>query len=310
MKYFLITMVFIAVTSCDKQYENHTSPDPETIDPTHQKDPDNTGENPEDSGQGDDPQTNKTGSIPPVPDEDNWTPPTGQTLVWSDEFNGTEIDLTNWSYDVGAWPYNGEAEYYTDNGTGGTNAYISNEALVIRAFPQNMGGRSYTSARLKTQGKKSWQYGTVVAKMKLPFGKGLWPAFWMLGTRDDNWPNCGEIDIMELVGGGNDDNVITAAMHWGESTASHQKTPPAWFNAPSPPSQDWHYYEMNWDANAVVIKFDGTEFFRKDISQLPYFHQPFFIILNVAVGGNWPGYPDNTTVFPQTMTIDWVRVYQ
>lgn len=250
---------------------------------------------------------------PPGPqpsDDPNWTPPAGKKLVWSDEFDGSSINLGNWSYDLGAWPYNGEAEYYTDNGTGGPNAYVADGALVIKALRQNMGGRSYTSARLKTQGKKSWQYGTVVAKMKLPYGKGLWPAFWMLGTQYDGWPKCGEIDIMEVVGGGKNDSVITAAMHWGESTSSHMKTPPTWIDSPTPPSQDWHYYEMDWDATSVVIKFDGKEFFRKEINGLSYFHQPFYMILNVAVGGNWPGYPDATTVFPQTMTVDWVRVYQ
>lgn len=248
----------------------------------------------------------------PGKDEFNWIPPSGKTLVWSDEFDGTNINRDNWDYDTGPWPYNGEAEYYTDNGIGGPNAYVSNGALVIKAMKQTKDQREYTSARLKTEGKQYWKYGTIVAKMKLPYGKGIWPAFWMMGNDMAwvGWPKCGEIDIMELVGGGDGDKTTYATMHWGESSQTKISEPSGVKKFTSPLSQGWHYYQMDWDPNYVVIKFDGEEYFHKDISNLPYFHKPFFLLLNMAIGGEWPGYPDETTRFPQYMYSDWVRVYQ
>jgi beta-glucanase (GH16 family) len=237
-----------------------------------------------------------------------WTSPPGKTLVWSDEFEGTTINNSNWDYDVGPWEIGNELECYTDNRS---NAYLSNDSLVISAIKRDMGESSYTSARLKTEGKRAWKYGTIVAKMKLPYGKGIWPAFWMMGNnfKSVGWPNCGEIDAMEMIGGGNGDRTVYGSMYWGNDPQKFLKSTRSKV-LPSPLSEDWHYYQVDWDPSSVVMKVDGEEYFREDISNLPYFHQPFFIILNTAVGGNWPGSPDETTTFPQNMYIDWVRVYQ
>jgi len=238
-----------------------------------------------------------------------WTPPSDKTLVWSDEFDGEEINTSDWAYNSG--PNRNELQYYTDNGPGGQNAYVSDGALVIKAMEQSMGGKDYTSARMKTEGKGEWKCGTVVAKIRMPYGKGIWPAFWMLGSDISSvgYPKCGEIDIVEMVGGGDGDRTVYATTHWGESSLDHRSlhikkelSDPLW--------QDWHYYQLDWDPSSISIKVDGEEYLRQDISRLSYFQKPYFIILNIAVGGDWPGSPDQTSVFPQYMYVDWVRVYQ
>jgi beta-glucanase (GH16 family) len=244
---------------------------------------------------------------------DTWTPGAGWTLIWGDEFVGPAIDSTNWGYDLGGGGWgNNELETYTS-----TNAYIQNGELIISAVRQANG--SYTSSRLKTQGKRSWKYGKVAARLRLPYGQGIWPAFWMLGDNISSvgWPKCGETDIMEMIGGGeNRDDTTYGTIHWDQNN-SHQSVGSSGRELPDPQFfyQDYHVFEIEWSSSLIIWKLDGVEFFRTsvDITQFPNreeFHQPFFIILNCAVGGNWPGYPDGTTVFPQFMYIDWVRVYQ
>lgn len=254
-----------------------------------------------------------------------WTPPSGKTLVWSDEFEGTTINTLNWNYQIGGTQNNGSV-YFTDNGQSGPNAYVSDGVLVIKAMKQNMGGKPYTSAYLSTEGKKDWKYGTIVAKLKLPYGQGIWPSFWMLGNDVSSvgFPKCGEIDIAEMYGGlgggngdvdgdgvvdGKGDYRVWANTHYGESI----KTDVAWSYAklfPTPLWQEWHYYQLDWDPSLIKIKVDGEEYYQKNISNLTYFQKPFFIILCLNVGGDWPGLPDNSTVFPQYLYADWVRVYQ
>lgn len=245
----------------------------------------------------------------------NFNPGTGWTLSWSDEFNGSTVNANNWDYDIGTgsggWG-NNELEYYTSRPE---NVFISNGNLVIRASNENYNGRSYTSARLKTYGKQSWQYGKIVAKMKLPYGQGLWPAFWMMGNNyyTVNWPACGEVDIMELVGGGTTgDRTVTGAVHWNNGGHQYQSGS---YTALQAYSQGYHYFEMEWSKNFIRISVDAIPYFSMDITpsthpELAAFQSPFYILLNVAVGGNWPGAPDATTVFPQAMTVDWIRVYQ
>ncbi len=242
-----------------------------------------------------------------------YEPGPGWNLIWSDEFDGNEVNTNNWVFDIGTgvsgWG-NNELQYYTSRTN---NAAVTGGNLVITALQESYGGRAYTSARLKTKGRNAWQYGKIVARIRLPYGKGIWPAFWMLGDVFDgsNWPQCGEIDILEMVGGGtNGDSTVYSTLHWqnfntyfGHGTST---------NIASRLADDFHIFETEWNSNTVTSRIDGRTFFSYDISDdgLSEFRAPFFILLNVAVGGNWPGSPDGTTVFPQTMTVDWVRVYQ
>jgi beta-glucanase (GH16 family) len=245
---------------------------------------------------------------------ETWKPGANWKLAWADEFNGARISSTNWAYDLGASGWgNKELQCYTNVPA---NAYIENGELVIKAIKN---GTNYTSARLKTQGKHSWKYGKVAARIRLPYGQGIWPAFWMLGDniKTVGWPRCGEIDIMEMIGGGeNRDDTLHGTLHWNttNSHASHGSGP---HELPDPQffHQDYHVFEVEWSASRVIWKLDGVEYFRASIDTARWptmdeFHQPFFIILNLAVGGKWPGYPNQATVFPQYMRVDWVRVYQ
>jgi beta-glucanase (GH16 family) len=245
---------------------------------------------------------------------DNWNPGAGWTLVWADEFSGPSIDGNNWVYDVGAGGWgNNELQTYTSSSS---NSYIENGSLVIKAIKNK---NKYTSARLKTQGKHSWTYGKVAARIRLPYGQGIWPAFWMLGGNITTvgWPKCGEIDIVEMIGGGeNRDDTIYGTLHW-DANNSHASYGSGPHELPDPQffHQDYHVFEIEWSASEVIWKLDMVEHFRTSVDTslwptMDEFHRPFFIILNMAVGGNWPGYPNRTTVFPQYMYVDWVRVYQ
>ena len=228
-------------------------------------------------------------------------------IVWSDEFEGTSVDRSKWTYDVGDHWYNNELQSYTDRSV---NSRVEGGNLVIEARREDYGGNQYTSARLKTQGLHSWQYGKLEARMKLPYGQGIWPAFWTLGN-SGGWPSCGEIDIMEMIGGdaaGRDDTHY-AALHWDDgghqSASSHT-------SVDGKLADDYHIYGIEWDSSQIKWFLDGNQFFNVAITSgaMSEFHQPHFFILNIAVGGDWPGNPDGTTVFPQYMYVDWVRVYE
>jgi beta-glucanase (GH16 family) len=242
---------------------------------------------------------------------DNWTPGAGWSLVWADEFNGNAVDPANWGYDLGGGGWgNHELETYDQ-----ASATVQNGELVITA-QKNPNG-TYSSARLKTQGKKSWMYGKVAARLRLPKGQGLWPAFWMLGdsVTTAGWPASGEIDIMEMIGGGEDrDDSTYGTLHWDASGHASTGTGRAEIPDPQILADDYHVFEIEWDPANIIWKRDGVEFGRSsiDTKQWPTmteFHAKFFIILNLAVGGDWPGNPDSSTVFPQTLSVDWVRVY-
>ncbi|HWI56465.1 MAG TPA: glycoside hydrolase family 16 protein [Bacillota bacterium] len=244
---------------------------------------------------------------------DNWKPGAGWTLAWADEFTGASVDTNRWAYDLGGGGFgNKELQVYTR-----TNATIRNGELVITAVKDEAG--HYTSSRLKTQGKASWKYGKVAARIRLPYGQGIWPAFWMLGDsiRSVGWPKCGEIDIMELIGGGKGrDSQIHGTLHFAEN-GNHAQASSGAHKMPDgqPFYQDYHVFEVEWSSTLMVWKLDGVEYFRTSVDPERFagrksFQEPFFIILNLAVGGNWPGYPDATTVFPQSMYVDWMRVYR
>jgi beta-glucanase (GH16 family) len=227
-------------------------------------------------------------------------------LVWSDEFDSASISKSNWTYDTGGGGWgNGELEYYTNRSE---NSSISNGNLLIVARKESYSGSSYTSARLKTQGLKSFTYGKIEARMKLPVGQGLWPAFWLLGNNISqvNWPRCGEIDIMEHI---NTDGNIYGTMHWDNNGYVSYGGGTTTDNVGA-----YHIYSIEWSADAIKWFLDGNQYWEGNISNningTDEFHLPFFIILNVAVGGRWPGSPDSTTYFPDTMFVDYVRVYQ
>jgi beta-glucanase (GH16 family) len=240
---------------------------------------------------------------------------TGWNLVWSDEFDGSAgsaVDAAKWTFEVGGTGWgNSELEYYT-NGT--NNAAMDGAGnLVITAKQQSQGGMSYTSARIKTQGNATWTYGRIEGRLKLPQGQGLWPAFWMLGSdiTSNPWPACGEIDVMENVG--KEPNIIHGTIHGPGYSGGSGPTGQITLSAPA--ASAFHVYAIEWEQNVIRWYVDDTLYSTKTPSNIPsgatwvYAH-PFFIILNVAVGGTWPGNPDSTTVFPQQMLVDYVRVCQ
>jgi beta-glucanase (GH16 family) len=253
---------------------------------------------------------------PPTPPS-----PAGRTLVWSDEFtgrNGALVDARRWVAETGGHGWgNHELEYYTDRGR---NASLDGDGnLAIQVLREHFEGggvaREYTSARLKTQGRFEQAYGRFEARMKIPRGQGIWPAFWLLGADIDTvgWPRCGEIDVMENIG--REPSIVHGSMHGpgfsgGASlSAGYTLTGGAAF------ADGFHVFAVEWEPGAVRFSVDGSLYETRTPADLKapqtwVFDHPFFILLNVAVGGDWPGSPDATTVFPQTMLVDYVRVYR
>jgi beta-glucanase (GH16 family) len=243
----------------------------------------------------------------------------GWTLTWSDEFNGPDgsaVDPTKWTHDTGGTGWgNNELEYYT-NGT--QNAALQGGYLVITATTQgaaqykcSYGTCNYTSARLKTQGLFSQQYGRFEARVQMPTGKGLWPAVWMLGDNINtvHWPACGEIDFMETIG--TDIKRNHGSLHMPGDNPSGTYTLP---NGASF-ADAFHTFAIEWEPGTIRFYVDDQLYETQLRTSVPAtgtweFEHPFFLLVNVAVGGTWPGSPDTTTTFPQTMKVDWVRVYQ
>ena len=234
-----------------------------------------------------------------------------QEPVWEDNFDGSGApDAGKWTYDTGyndGWG-NSEMQTYTDNPE---NVVVEDGILKITAIKTVKNGKEeYTSARIKTQGIFTQQYGRFEARIKLPYGPGLWPAFWMLGADIDStpWPGCGEIDIME--GKGGEPDKVSCALHGGYPQYSVSKTcglQNARFDT------DYHIFAVEWTENCIDFFVDSTLYNRitpDDVAGEWVFNQPFFIILNVAVGGTFAGYPTANTPFPQTMHVDYVRVYK
>jgi beta-glucanase (GH16 family) len=235
-------------------------------------------------------------------------------LAWAEEFDGPAIDPGAWTFETGdgcpdlcGWG-NNELEYYTDEDA---NAEIVDGKLVITARKKE-GYDEYTSARMITRSKKEFQYGRIDIRARLPYGQGIWPAIWMLGTDiiKVGWPQCGEIDIMELVG--HEPKVIHGTAHYdagggASNGSSYALTTGQTF------ADEFHVFSILWEKDRITWFVDYKPFFELDIdlvgSTYP-FNDHFFFILNIAVGGNWPGNPDATTVFPQTMEVDYIRVFQ
>lgn len=244
-------------------------------------------------------------------------PPEHYRLVWSEEFKGEVLHSDRWNIETGGdgWG-NRELQFYTENG----NLSLENDCLVITAKKNKSGPHRYTSARINTRNKFAVQYGKIEARIKLPYGKGLWPAFWMLGSsfQQVGHPLCGEIDILEMIGGedaskGFSDSVIWGSLHWVDRRRN-QKSLTAKHAISRKYAQDFHVFGITWDSQSIRFSVDHhvyqTVSLKKGRDGLDVFHRPFFIILNLAVGGNWPGPPDETTQWPQKMMVDWVRVYQ
>ena len=244
-------------------------------------------------------------------------PPEGYELVWADEFDGDEIDPENWTYDIGGWGWgNGEAQYYTDRHR---NARVQDGVLIIEAHFERFENSYYTSARLKTQGLQEFQYGYFEVRSKVPAGKGMWPAFWMLGAGfernednpiESNWPFAGEIDVMEYIG--REPNRVFGTIHGpgyaGATSLGRQ------LNVEEPVADDWHTYAVEWTEDGFRWFFDG-EFYGergKDVvgDREWVYDQPFFMLLNLALGGQFPGPIGLDVEFPKQFLVDHVRVYQ
>ncbi len=240
-------------------------------------------------------------------------------LIWSDEFDAPEIDRSKWGFEVNAWGGgNDELQYYTDRPE---NARIEDGKLVIEAraetFTGPEGTRAYTSARLRTLGKGDWTYGRFEIRARLPRTQGLWPAIWMLPTDGvyGGWPHSGEIDIMELLG--HEPKRTHGNLHYANAeTGKHQHTG-AFYDLPEGDfTTDFHVFAIEWEEREFRWYVDGKHVQTQTAWQTdgaPYpapFDQRFHLLLNVAVGGRWPGNPDASTVLPQRMEVDYVRVYK
>ena len=234
--------------------------------------------------------------------------------LWNDEFDGTAIDTSKWTFEIGTgssgWG-NNEKEFYTGRKE---NAYVQDGILHIRANKEDYEGSKYTSARMITKGKFTFTYGTVEARIALPVGKGIWPAFWMLGENIDavSWPACGEIDIIEAV---NTENVVYGTNHWsnnGEHAQYGKNTKDYYGTSKELDITEFHTYKLTWDKKLITVYVDDFKYHEISIEDnagnTDAFHKPFFLLLNVAVGGNWPGFDIDDTQFPNEMLVDYIRI--
>ncbi len=257
-------------------------------------------------------------SVPALPD--TLTLPGDYSLVWADEFEQDGLpEDQNWAYDTqrnaAGW-WNDELQYY--GAAREKNARVEDGRLIIEAhnepvpierFPDT-GGQSYTSARLFTKGKTTWQYGYFEVRAKLPCGRGLWPAIWTLPEGDLNWPDDGEIDIMEYRG--QQPNLIHGSLHGPGYSGGNAVTKSFGFEKDRFDT-DFHIFAVEWGVDYINFFVDDTVYKSitpADVTGEWVYDHPFHIILNLAVGGDYVGFPTSETIFPQTMLVDWVRVYQ
>ena len=234
-------------------------------------------------------------------------------LVWQDEFStaGAPNPLF-WNYNIGTgsngWG-NNELQYYTNRTE---NIVVENGVLKITAIKENLLGSAYTSARILTKGKYEKKFGRLEARIKMPYGKGLWPAFWLLGANSDTviWPQCGEIDIVEYLG--SNPTTIFGTLH-GPGYAGGAAISKNFTLANNRFDNDFHVFGIEWGENFVNFYVDDVLYNQitpQKVTGEWVFNKPFYIIINMAVGGNYPGSPNASTVFPQSMLIDYVRIYE
>ena len=225
--------------------------------------------------------------------------------VWSDEFNYSGLpDAAKWGNEIG-FIRNNELQYYTSRRI--ENSVVKDGNLLIIGRKESFNGANYTSASINTLGKFSFKYGKAEARMKLPVGQGMWPAFWMMG--DDRpavgWPKCGEIDIMEHI---NLELKNHGTAHWFNN--GHVSSGGTTYADVT----KWHVYSIEWNPDSIRWLLDGNRYWGVSIkngeNDTQEFHEPFYLMLNLAIGGNWPKNPDATTVFPDTLYVDYVRVYK
>jgi beta-glucanase (GH16 family) len=263
---------------------------------------------------GDDTDDNPKKSIIPTKGYSTPTSYANLKLIWADEFEGTSLNETFWNYEIGnnnGWG-NNELQYYKKENTSVKDGY-----LIIQAKQESAGNQSYTSSRLTTQNKFNFKYGRVDIRAALPKGQGIWPALWMLGKNISqvNWPKCGEIDIMEMIGGNGlgagNDYTTYGTVHWDNNGQYAQyggntKLTSGTFN------DEFHVFSIIWDAKKIVWYLDDKQFHIIDTTPagLSEFQEEYFLLVNLAVGGNWPGKPDGTTIFPQQFVVDYIRVFQ
>lgn len=249
------------------------------------------------------------------------TDPTGPgewTLVWQDEFDGNGLDATKWTVQTGdgcdlgicGWG-NNERQWYQ-----ASNAVVANGLLTITARREAAGGLPYTSARLRSAGKGDWTYARVEARARLPQGRGMWPAIWMLPTDETygGWAASGEIDIMELVG--HEPATVHGTLHYGGAWPNNRSSGSSYSLSTGSFADEFHVFALEWEEGVIRWLVDGTPYQTQtswSTQSAPFpapFNQRFHLLVNLAVGGNWPGDPDATTEFPQRLDVDWIRVYQ
>jgi len=234
-------------------------------------------------------------------------------LVWADEFNGTGFPNSEyWTGETGGGGWgNNELQYYKNDDA--DNLWMSDGTLKITAIKEEYNGSDYTSARIITKGKYNFNYGRIEGRLKLPYGQGIWPAFWMMGESISTvgWPACSETDIMEMIGGSDRENTVYGTGHW-DNNGSHASYGGSYKLSSGTFADDFHVFAVEWTPEYISWYVDDQKFVTLDIrpSGLSEFHGDNFILLNLAVGGNWPGYPNSSTVFPQTLEVDYIRVYQ
>ena len=255
-----------------------------------------------------------------IADNNKVSPGNALTLVWADELDAGQLDPEVWFFETGdgsqygipGWG-NNELQYYLPK-----NARLENGLLVIEARAEATNGFNYTSARINTRDRFAFRYGRIEARMRLPGGQGIWPAFWLLPQDDPygSWAASGEIDIMEAVNlGGSGGNEVHGTIHYGGSWPDNVYSSRS-YTVPEDATTGFHTYALEWDADQLRWYVDGQLYsmlnnWYSTAAGFPApFDQPFYILLNVAVGGNFPGSPNSSTVFPVTMEVDWVRVYE
>jgi beta-glucanase (GH16 family) len=240
-------------------------------------------------------------------------------LVWEDCFDLAEVNGDKWNFtEEGSGFGNNESQYYTARPD---NARVEDGMLVLEARQEDFSGLAYTSAKLTTKGKADWKYGRFSIRARLPEGQGIWPAIWMMPAdmeRYSSWPACGEIDIMEQIG--HQPGTVHGTLHYG---LPHTYTGTSYTLPDNKKfSEDFHVFTLDWEPGEFrwyvddVLYATQKEWFSKSSeSGIQHeghapFDREFYLQLNLAVGGKWPGYPDETTVFPQRMVVDYVKVYQ